>query len=160
NQGVPWPPCGAAVNTPHGGIPMLRQLQFRIKTLQVPVWIKFFCTRMTSLACASLGMEAQATAAFLQPPLRQQGRAVRVLVLLAIMMGFGSVFMTNSASSALPPEGLLEEPQLGGFDIAPLETNREAGTTANLQKEFTFKGWVDFPPEEGELSIFVGCDGD
>jgi hypothetical protein len=139
---------------------MLRQQQFCINTLRVPVWIKFLWTRMTNIVCASVGTAARATTAFPQSPLRQKGGAVCVLVLLAIIIGFGSAFMANSASPAPPPKGLLEEPQLGGFDIAPLETNREAGTTANLQKEFTFKGWVDFPPGEGELSIFVRCDGD
>lgn len=64
-------------------------------------------------------------------------------------------------SSAVPPEGLLEAPRLAGFNINPTDpTNREAGTAANLERKFTFKGWVDFAPGQGELWIAVSCDGD
>ena len=61
----------------------------------------------------------------------------------------------------LPPQGLLEAPHLKGFNINPLDPrDRDAGTVSNLDKQLTFKGWVDFPPGAGELWIYVGCDGD
>jgi hypothetical protein len=94
--------------------------------------------------------------------LLRKGRAVRVLMLLFLaMLGFISAFETNSQSQSQPPEGLLEQPRLRGFNINPSDPkDRDAGTAANLDKEFTFTGWVDFPPGDGELWVYVGCDGD
>jgi hypothetical protein len=84
---------------------------------------------------------------------------LRRLSCLAILIFAGATSLP--AQDVRPPQGLLEEPRLGGFNIDPLDPrDRAAATAANLDTEFTLSGWVDFPPGEGELWIYVGCDGD
>ena len=83
------------------------------------------------------------------------------MLLFLGVLGFISPFAAKGRSQSQPPEGLVEEPRLGAFIITPSNPrDRNAGTAANLDQEFTFKGWVDFPPGSGELWVYVGCDGD
>lgn len=87
-----------------------------------------------------------------------------IVLILGLLAALGSPDLSPH-NAMRPPQGLLEYPRLSSFSIAPVgefrgSKDRETLTAANLDKPFTFSGWVDFPPGKGELAIVVGCDGD
>ena len=85
------------------------------------------------------------------------------LSLLAISLGLPCDVNAQDRES---PRGMLDSPRLSGLNIdqvpeapSPSRT-RESLTQSNIGQEFTFEGWIDFAPGQGEIWIYVGCDGD
>ena len=96
-------------------------------------------------------------------------RTLAVAIPIALLAGCGEEERSASptapaaevAAAAAGPQGFIEEPRFGEYDIVAADpTSRSAATAANLDKEFTFKGWVDFPPSQGELWVYVDDYGD
>jgi hypothetical protein len=91
-------------------------------------------------------------------------RALVVAMAIALLAGCGDEERPTAptdpvgevAAAAAGPKGFIEEPRFGEYDIVAADpTSRSGATAANLDKEFTFKGWVDFPPSQGELWVYV-----
>src|SRR4051812_46940725 len=91
-------------------------------------------------------------------------RALVVVIPVALLVGCGDDERPTAptgpaaevAAAATGPKGFIEEPRFGEYDIVAADpTSRSGATAANLDKAFTFKGWVDFPPGQGELWIYV-----
>jgi mono/diheme cytochrome c family protein len=90
--------------------------------------------------------------------------AIAVVLIVACKEDQQSLAPSGSAAVgaiAAAPQGFIEEPRIGEYVIPVLNpTNRAAASAANLDQEFTFKGWVNFPPGQGQLWFYVDHTGD
>jgi hypothetical protein len=80
-------------------------------------------------------------------------RTLAVAIPIALLLGCQEdrALLEPTPSDALPaatggPRGFIEEPRIGSYFA-------EVGT--NLDREFTFTGWVDFGPGDGRLELSV-----
>lgn len=96
-------------------------------------------------------------------------RALAIAIPVALLLGCGGGDREPAAptgpaalqADAGGPQGFIQEPRIAEYNPNTTAPNdRSSATAANLDKDFTFKGWVDFPPDQGELLVYVDDDGD
>ncbi len=71
----------------------------------------------------------------------------------------------SHSAAADGPLGFIEEPRIGAYSPnVPNPRDRKAATEANLDRVFTFTGWVSFPPDpdpkKNQLLVLVDNFGD